>query len=151
MATNSSRSGRGKTSEFKAWLVRWEWAGEHAEVDEPIIAILAPQLGAEIVRQFVERHYTAVVYSPIEKLGLLRKLSKNPCPATFGSAPITFEDGRKRRVSWTGQIVCGDNPYIVASRVQRLRQDDPGNPVSRLSWVEEQPRHRDLSRKVKPV
>jgi hypothetical protein len=34
-ASGTGKQGRG----YRAWLVRWEWAGDHAKADDPIIAI----------------------------------------------------------------------------------------------------------------
>ncbi len=53
---------------MKAWLVTWEWVGDHAAVDIPFIAILSGRLGAERVQEFIERHHIATVASLREQL-----------------------------------------------------------------------------------
>lgn len=45
------RSERGRS----AWLVTWEWVGEHAAVDQPVAAILPVQLSPETVKVLIER------------------------------------------------------------------------------------------------
>jgi hypothetical protein len=53
----------------KAWLVRWEWAGNHAAVEQPVAAILSPRLGGEQVLRAVEMLYAVLSYTPDEMLG----------------------------------------------------------------------------------
>jgi hypothetical protein len=48
---------------MKAWLITWEWAGEHAKVDEPIAAILNPRYSPQRVRDIVELLYVNGMYS----------------------------------------------------------------------------------------
>src|SRR5947209_12470861 len=95
---------------YSAWLVRWEWVGDHARPPgDPIIAVLPPQTGAEDVRRFVERYYAASAYTPSEKLYYLRRPRENPYKAIFGTAAVTQEDGSRVRVPWQGLIHCGHN------------------------------------------
>lgn len=42
---------------MKAWLVTWEWAGDHAKRDDKVAAIFDPRLSGEHVREFVEFLY----------------------------------------------------------------------------------------------
>ena len=128
-----------KTQGYKAWLVRWEWAGEHARVDEPIIAILSPHLGAEDVRKFVERYYTAATYTPSEKLTFMRHPEDNPYPAIFGTTTFIDTDSTKSQIPWQGLISCGHNPHIVASLVDNVREVAEVEYLQRLIW-DERPR-----------
>jgi hypothetical protein len=41
----------------RAWLVTWEWAGDHAKRTDKVVAIFGPRLGGERVRELVEFLY----------------------------------------------------------------------------------------------
>jgi hypothetical protein len=120
----------------RAWLVRWQWAGDHSAGADPIIAVLSPRLGADQVKLFVERSYAAASYSAAEELRFMRRPAENPYPARFGSLTVEF-DGGPAQSTWTGEIYCGHNPWIYARPVSNLRADEEG----RLSW-ETPPRRR---------
>ena len=42
---------------MKAWIIRWFWVGDHAAVDQPIVAVLSVRTSAETVRKYVEFLY----------------------------------------------------------------------------------------------
>ena len=69
---------RSQAKGYKAWLVRWDWIGDHAKVEEPIIAVLSPHLGVDDAKSFVERYYAATIYTPGEKLHFMRQPKMNP-------------------------------------------------------------------------
>jgi hypothetical protein len=76
-------------------VVRWEWAGDHAAVEQPIIALFPPQIGGETIRRFVEWHYAATQYEPSEMLEwLMLRPRTNPYPARFTQTECVLEDGR---------------------------------------------------------
>ncbi len=120
---------------YKAWVMRWEWAGEHAAVDDPIIAILRPQTSVERVRRFVEFHYAATKYEPSEMLRWMRRPKENPYPATLGHTKVIEEDGSEQWIAWEGEVHCGHNPYIVARLATNVHlvQESPYSPAS-LRW-----------------
>ena len=103
---------------MKAWLVTWEWVGDHAAVDIPFIAILSGRLGAERVQEFIERHHIATVASLREQLDYARynKPTSVPYPARIDRHRIT----------------CGDNPFIYGRLVEAVKVvgDD------KLTWME---------------
>ncbi len=41
----------------RAWLVTWEWSGEHAKRDEEVAAVFDPPMSAERIRGYVELLY----------------------------------------------------------------------------------------------
>jgi hypothetical protein len=105
-----------KQQGISAWLVTWDFAGDHARealkritgTDEELVAVLSPRLGPEKVRRFVEQRHSDIMYSPSEQIAYA-KGSFNPYPAQFGET--------------TGQIVCGHNPMLYARKVRLLRAD----------------------------
>jgi len=48
---------------IKAWLVTWEWSGEHAKRDDKVAAIFNPRLGIERIREYVEFIYATENYT----------------------------------------------------------------------------------------
>ena len=109
----------------KAWLVTWEWAGEHARRPRKIAAVMRPQFSGERVRELVEFLYAAE-YAPFEQLEVALGLRSNPYPATFGTL---------QGVTWLGEVNCGDNPYLRARKV-----DDLIIPVDGEASWQERPR-----------
>jgi hypothetical protein len=70
-----------------AWLVTWDWSGDHAAVPEHevIAAILRPQTSPETVKRMVEILYAAREYYPVDKLAAL---THNPYPAQFNTTTL---------------------------------------------------------------
>jgi hypothetical protein len=121
MARKQNRS-QGKT----VWLVTWEWAGEHARRDDKVAAIFNPRYSSERVRDFIERLYSSD-YSLSEKLAYALEPRKNPYLAIFGAL-----NGH----TWTGEIICGHNPFLKGRLVDDFlieRQSD-GKEVA--TWKE---------------
>lgn len=106
----------------KAWVVRWEWAGVHAAVEQPIAAVLRPQTGAEQVRRIVEVLHASRQYAPDEMLAAIRRHGHHPYPAQFG---------RLRGAPWMGEVICGHNPYLIARLAMVLPS---GDGSGRIDW-----------------
>src|SRR5271166_7157015 len=92
------------TEAKSAWLVTWD--GTSGIPDDPVAAILNHRLSAGSVKDFVERLYAALAYSPREKLLLAKDRKSNPYPATM----TLFQN-----------IHCGDNPHLHARLVSDLK------------------------------
>lgn len=119
-----------------AWLVMWEWVGDHARVDQPFAAILPRRLGHETVQRIVEALYAEREYTPAEMLDAARDRGRNPYRAHLGAAHVIAEDGSAGTVEWQGEIICGHNPHLVA-RHARVWPD--GDTVE-FEWAYERPR-----------
>ena len=87
---------------MKAWIVRWNWIGDHAAVEQPVVAILSARMSPDTVKHHVEFLY-ATHQSLSDQIAMARynKPLANPYPAEFA--------GR-----WSGAITCGHNPYLEA-------------------------------------
>ena len=110
-----------------AWLVTWDWSGDHAKVEDPVAAILNYRVTPEKVSRFMEQLYCSYSYSHAEKLSVAKSRKANPYPAQYGQL---------KGMSWQGQITCGDNPWLFARMVSNLHigKDAEGN--ERLVWDE---------------
>jgi len=69
----------------KAWVIRWEWATPGAAVEQPVAAVLRPQLHPRHVRRIVEVLHMQRQYSPDEMLHAIRRNGHQPYPARFGT------------------------------------------------------------------
>ena len=137
----------GVTKGRSAWVVRWEWAGDHAKVDQPVAAILSPQLGPETVRRLVEVLYAADQYSPVEMLEASRPGGHNPYRAAFGTCPAIQEDGTTSYPAWQGEVICGHNPHLVARKARVQVPADANGSVT----FEDAPRPTPDMRGWKPA
>ena len=125
-----------ESEDMKAWLVTWEWLGDHAAVEEPIVSILSPRLSDETVRKHVEQLYADLSYSFSERLRFVRKRGENPYPAEFIKKRIIVDKSGREGPMLTGRIICGHNPFLYAQKVAdiRVQRDEKGD--ERLCWTE---------------
>ena len=86
---------------MKAWIIKWSWIGDHANVNHPHVGIWSARTSAGKIREYVEDKTQK--YQLHEQLDQARynKPQKNPYPAEFVG-------------SWEGNIACGHNPYLEA-------------------------------------
>ena len=94
-----------------AWLVTWEWSGEHAMVDNKVAAILNWRWSAKKVAEYVEFIYAHNLYSNSEKIGLATGKLNNPYPVQRDTL---------KGVLWEGRMTCGHNPWLFARKVDNL-------------------------------
>ena len=97
-----------------AWLVTWEGTSDVPE--DPVAAILHHRMSVSTVKDFVERLYVSLTYSPREKLLFVKNPRANPYPADM----TLFE-----------HVHCGHNPSLHARLVSALRVVD-----GVLRWTE---------------
>jgi hypothetical protein len=109
---------------YCAWLVTWEWSGDHAAVKDKVAEILNPRTSPERVRQIVELLYHREA-SLSEKV-TWRLLKRNQ-PYT---ADFEFIGG----VTWKGQIVCGHNPWLLARLVDDLTIETDAEGQEYATW-----------------
>ena len=100
--------------DIRAWVVRWEWSGPHAAVQQPVAAVWRPQRGGAELR-LVEALYASREYSPTDMLESIRPNGHRPYQASWGTIEIEI-GGQRRHVPWGGEIVCGHNPFLVARK-----------------------------------
>jgi hypothetical protein len=101
----------------RAWLVTWEWSGEHARVEEPIAAVFRPQLSGERVLELVDCIYAFSEFTPRERMTVALNPKTTLPRAKFGEV---YGGGDV----WHGEVLCGDNPWLRARLVDDLVIDD---------------------------
>lgn len=110
-----------------AWLITWEWTGDHAKPDQKIVSVQSSRLSPERVRDYVERLYASMRYTPCEKLAYAVAPRKNLYRAQFDSVG---------GVPWQSRITCGHNPWLYARLVMDIRLVDALDGPGRLDWKE---------------
>lgn len=96
-------------------MIRWEWAGPHAAVGQPLAAILSPRTGEKQLLQILEVLHAARAYTPEEVLAHTQPKAHNPYPAEWHRVRVEI-NGQVQHPQWTGMAMCGHNPYLVARR-----------------------------------
>ena len=100
-----------KRKGIRVWLITWDWMGDHAKPKKKIAAILNPRWSPDKVREYIEFIYANSEYSFSERIAYANNRKFNPYPAEFM---------RIKGIKWTGQITCGDNPWLFARKVDNL-------------------------------
>jgi hypothetical protein len=124
---------------IKAWVVRWQWAGAHAAVEQPIAAILPPRTSGDSLLRIVDALYAVRFYDPDEMLSSIRRGGHNPYPAQWARVRVEI-DGEAQLVQWSGEVICGHNPHLVARKAQVWALNDGSGQVG---WEDVlRPNHR---------
>jgi hypothetical protein len=113
-----------------AWLITWEWAGDHARVDEAkrVAAVLNYRWGGDKVRELVEQLYAAIEYNAWDKAGVAQNNRSNPYPARFGNLD--------NNIPWLGEVHCGHNPWLHARRVRNFQVVIEDDGTKQTRWEE---------------
>jgi hypothetical protein len=111
----------------RAWLITWEWIGDHAKKENKIVSILNYRVSPRNVRDYVERLYVDSEYSFTERVEYAKSRKNNPYPAEFD---------RINGVPWEGRIHCGHNPFLFARFVTNLRVELNADQREHLRWEE---------------
>lgn len=109
----------------RAWLITWEWMGDHAKKEKEIISILNAHISPENVKSYIEQLYVDSECSLTDRLQYAKNRKNILYPAHFGDI-----DG----VCWKGHIHCGDNPFINARFVKNLRVEFDMDGQKCLKW-----------------
>jgi len=112
---------------MKAWLMTWEWVGDHARVKNPIVAIMNFRISGNRMREIVEQIYVNERYSLSERVAYAKNKKNNPYPAYFG----TYKGAH---CLW--EVYCGHNPHLYARLVSDLRVEVSRKTKESLTWKE---------------
>lgn len=107
---------------MNAWLILWEWAGQHAEVSDPLVGIFSARKSAKRIAKIVEWIYLHATSSAQDV--------------------VYFTNRRKSELFYKAEIsgpriVCGHHPYLEARLVSNLRcTTDKKGEWEILTWRE---------------
>lgn len=126
---------RNKPGRITAWLVTWEWIGNHAKPKDKIAAVLNWRLSPERVARIIEIIYANEFYTLEERLAIAKNKKSNPYQTRYGAI---------QGIPLGDRLFCGHNPFLEARLVDNLHvvKDNEGN--QELSWDERE--RPDLSR-----
>ena len=104
----------------KAWLLTWEWIGEHAAVEDRVAGILRPRISRKKITEIVEYIYAFHVYSLSELAHYAKRPNDNPYKAQWEN----------------GCCYCGHHPSLHANYVHDLVVvEDPDSGLETIEWV----------------
>lgn len=104
-----------------AWLVTWEWCGDHAAVEDRVAAILRPRLSCRLVAEIVEHIYALHAYSPAELAAIAQQPRSNPYAVQWSDSAVGM---------------CGGNPCLRVAKVRDLVIDlDPETQRETIRWT----------------
>jgi hypothetical protein len=109
---------------LSAWQITWEWSGLHAEPQNKIVEILNPRISSEQVRKVVDLLYEREA-SLSEKVARRLRRQEQPYKAEFSII---------QGVRWTGEIICGHNPWLLARLVDNLIIYTNADGTESASW-----------------
>jgi len=110
-----------------AWLVTWEWMGDHAAVEEKVAAIINYRKPASYVKDLMEQIYIEKTSTVSEKFSYAKSSKSNPYQARYGDI---------NGVPWRGKIFCGHNPYLYARYVNNIQLQETEDLRGSLIWEE---------------
>ena len=100
-----------------AWIIRLEWIGDHAAVDDPIVDIVSGRMDEAYVRDYVQRLHDLLFLTFRERADIEREVQSASRPYA-----TTVEHTKKGTI-----ISVGHNPHILASKVNNLKIDFDSN------------------------
>lgn len=101
-----------KTKE-KAWLITWEDKNNLSFSVDKVIAIISSRVGSDKIASFIEQYYMVNNYTLENKFFFSSKSKFNPFSVIYAKT----DEG----LSYTGDMKCGNNPYIHARIVKNLK------------------------------
>jgi hypothetical protein len=112
------------TKSRRAWLITWDWLGDHAKVENRFVALLNPRCSGDTVKRVVEHIYISRQLALHEQLAYVKHPKSSLYCAQFGN----MEVGRTTRerlhlppvVPCDEEVTCGDNPWLWARIVYDL-------------------------------
>lgn len=115
---------RNKYRKYKAWLITWEWIGDHAKRDNKIVAVVDPRWRPSRVQEFVELLYINLTYGIGERVYYALHRRKNPYQANYIDSPSR----------WPPAFHCGHNPFLMAQLVEDLQAETHEDGTETAAW-----------------
>ena len=95
-----------------AWLITWKWFGDHAAVEDDVVAIVSYRRSGSYIKDLMENLYIEKTSSFSEKLAYAKDRKAIPYPASY----FTING-----VPWMESISCGANPFLFGRLVSNVR------------------------------
>jgi len=121
----------------KAWIIQWQWTGDHAKVEPNIFHILDSRLGIKFVKSYLKYLYlNSFLLNIEERVGTA---------GTNDPSMIVTSNGRIATI--------GTNPSLEAMLVENLTaKHDPTTGLDNVEYeLRQLTRHNDESRKAEEI
>lgn len=126
------------TTYKSAWLITWEWIGDHAKVENKVVCILDFRYSYMKISRFLEWIYIGSRFALYEQIAFVKNRDCNPYHVEYGliETRASKESGLPSSTTFTGKMVYGNNPFLYARIVYDLQGyiDDQGK--DHLRWKE---------------
>lgn len=121
-----------------AWLITWEWAGEHAKVENKVVAILDFRYSHNKIGRFLEWIYIGSRFALYEQIAYAKNRKYNPYRLEYCVIELraSKESGLPSSIPYTDRMIFGNNPWLYARIVYDLQGyiDEQGRNY--LKWKE---------------
>ena len=109
-----------------AWLIKWEWEGEHAKVDQPYVDIVSERISESYISDYIQRLHDLKCRTLIERADYSRDRNPPEKPYKVTRKPTTY----------SGVVFAvGHNPILTAEKVRNLVvKIDTETELEILTW-----------------
>jgi hypothetical protein len=123
-----------------AWLLTWESAGKHAEVEHKFVAIISRRYSDDTVKHILEQYYVCGFLSLHEQFTYTK--SKKNCPYRAQNLTMEVSESLQKatslptRVPFSESIIIGGNPWLWGRVVYNLETWIDESGIEHLKWRE---------------
>lgn len=124
----------------RAWLLTWEWLGDHAQVKDKFVAIISSRYGNETVKSFIEQYYTSNYLAWYEQISYAK--SKKHCPYKVQSGTVNVSATLQKEASlppyvlFSDSMMIGGNPWLWGRIVYDVESGIDQDGIEYLKWIE---------------
>lgn len=139
-----SRSSSTHVEHPRAWLITWEWSGDHVKIENEnrIVAMLNPEKPVHTLEKITEQIYVSRYFAYHEQLAYLEDKKGSPYRGQRGTVEVAEELRKKlslpSQVQVSDEVICGGNPWLWARIVHDIEAYVDAEGKEHLKWNERQ-------------
>jgi hypothetical protein len=124
----------------RAWLLTWEWAGNHIELNDKFVAVISSRYTDNSVKKILEQYYVSKYLSFHEQFAFAK--SSKHLPYKIQNTVIEISEQLQEKTSLPSRIpfaesmIIGGNPWLWARIVYELETWINEDGVEYLKWRE---------------
>ena len=126
----------------RAWLITWDWAGDHAKVDDKLVAVLNYRFSSSTIERIIEQVYVSSNFAFHEQLAYAKSRKHSPYRVEYGTVEIRQKTRAKSTLPsvfpFADDMMYGDNPWLWARVVYDLEAYTDEGGHEHLRWKERQ-------------
>ena len=125
----------------RAWLITWEWTGDHAQVDDKFVAIISSRFKDKKVREMLEQYFASNYLSLREQINCVKSKRSHTYNVQLILIAVSNELQQKAsampsQVPFSESMIIGGNPWLWARIVYKLETWREEGDVEWLKWNE---------------